>query len=190
MDTACPSNPSSESEELGPDDLESEELGSNEPGSDEFESDERDFDDMNFEEPESDWPESEEAESGVPEQRDSHPIEKATMLSLTFRTKVVSDCFEEFDWLKTIVGKVTYAANTPDAKDIAHACAKLIKRNHIRRTFHEDMEEPSQDTSQLGFDLFDCYGCLKHELIEHCVKKGSGVWGDEVDIGDILLVET
>ncbi|KAI9847651.1 MAG: hypothetical protein M1830_007341, partial [Pleopsidium flavum] len=24
----------------------------------------------------------------------------------------------------------------------------------------------------------------------HCVKKGSGVWGDEVDIGDILLVET
>ncbi|KAI9842044.1 MAG: hypothetical protein M1830_007828, partial [Pleopsidium flavum] len=75
MDTACPSSPSSESEELGPDDLESEELGSNEPGSDEFESDERDFD-MNFEEPESDWPESEEAESGVPEQRDSHPIEK------------------------------------------------------------------------------------------------------------------
>ncbi len=173
LDTPCLPSSSPESDELGPN---------------EFDSDEPGFDVLDFNEPESDWPESDEPEHGAQEQQDSHPIENAITSSLTFRMKVLPD--DEFDWLNTIVGKATYAANTPDAKDIGHACAKLIKRNRIRQSFHEDMEAPSQDTSQLAFDLFDCYGCLKTELIEHCVKKGSGAWGNEMDLGDILLVET
>lgn len=32
---------------------------------------------------------------------------------------------------------------------------RIIRRNFIRASFWRDMEEPSQDTSALGFDIFD-----------------------------------
>lgn len=113
------------------------------------------------------------------------------MSTLKFKTKVVDEGkYKELEWCDGIVAKVTHAAEAVTEKDIGHAYARLIRRDSIRETFHEDIEEASQDSSQLGFELFDRYGCLKPELIEHCVKKGSGVWGDEVDAGSILLVET
>ncbi|KAL8724806.1 MAG: hypothetical protein Q9181_006661 [Wetmoreana brouardii] len=46
-----------------------------------------------------------------------------------------------------------------------------------------------QDTSEIGFDLFDRWGNLKVEYIEHRVKKGSAVWGAELNEGHILLIE-
>lgn len=137
---------------------------------------------------ESDWLSSHEIKAGVQKQHNPHPIDNASMSALTFRTKVVED--SEFDWCEDIVGEVTHAENTANARVIGHACVKLIRRQNIRPIFHQEMEALSQDSSQLAFDLFDRYGYLKRELIEHCVKKGSGVWGDEVSSGDILLVES
>lgn len=101
------------------------------------------------------------------------------------------DEFEEFQWMKSMYGEATIPDDTSDKKSkrIANCVSKLIHRDEIRRNFHADMEEPSHDTSSLAFDLFDRYGRLKRELIEHPVKKGSGVWGEELDTGDFLLVE-
>ncbi|MCJ1366747.1 hypothetical protein MMC16_005877 [Acarospora aff. strigata] len=185
----------SKSEGLDPEELASQGSGSEVMDSDDCEYQELDFDGPDDEEPdydeeESAWPESDGNDSETEKPHQLDPTENATMSALTFRTKVLAEgAFREFEWLENIIGKVTYKENTPNAKVIGHGSARLIRRNHIRRSFHQDMEEPSQDTSELGFNLFDRYGHLKGELIEHCVKKGTGVWGNEVDEGNILSVE-
>ncbi|KAL8836538.1 MAG: hypothetical protein Q9170_002893 [Blastenia crenularia] len=77
--------------------------------------------------------------------------------------------FGEFPWLKSF---------------------NLINREPIRSNFYRDLKEPSQDTAALAFGLFDRWGCLKSEFREHPTKKGSGVWGKELDEGRFLLIET
>lgn len=51
------------------------------------------------------------------------------------------------------------------------------------------MEEPTNDTCELAFEVFDRWGCLKSELRDHPVKKGTGVWGTELDAAKILFIE-
>ncbi len=137
----------------------------------------------------SDWPDSDGTESDFQEMPDPHPLDSATAAAIKFRTKAFTDEYAEFECFDEIFGNAIHAANTPDAKEIGNVHAKLIERDRIRRTFYQDMEEASHNTSQLAFDIFDRHGCLKSELISHCVRKGSGVWGDEVDEGPIFLVE-
>ena len=52
------------------------------------------------------------------------------------------------------------------------------------------MEEPSNDTATVGFGVFDRWGCLKSEFLTHPIKKGTGVWGPELNEGRFLLIET
>ncbi|KAH7013298.1 hypothetical protein EDB80DRAFT_863261 [Ilyonectria destructans] len=75
-----------------------------------------------------------------------------------------------------------------DEDDFVAQCdAKLIRRGRIRNDFSNEIEEPSEETSALGSDLFDRYGRLRREHYEHEIKKGTGIWGQELDRGDILL---
>ncbi|OAP60746.1 hypothetical protein AYL99_05748 [Fonsecaea erecta] len=98
----------------------------------------------------------------------------------------------EFEWLEPIVVEVIPTAN-PDEHDepmrVAYCDAKLIRRGQMRDDFYEQMERPSEETSMLAFDLFDRYGRLRSEFKTHPVIKGTGVWGQELDHGDILLIE-
>ncbi|KAF4947806.1 hypothetical protein FGADI_10139 [Fusarium gaditjirri] len=95
------------------------------------------------------------------------------------------DEYAEFPWLEQID-----TVATKDGTQIATCDAKLIRRNQISSAFWIQMEEPSHETSCLAFDMFDRYGRLSREFYEHSFKKGSGVWGSELDHGDILLLET
>ncbi|KAK5788438.1 hypothetical protein VI817_009396 [Penicillium citrinum] len=52
------------------------------------------------------------------------------------------------------------------------------------------MEQPSVETMQLAYQIFDRYGRLKDELMRHCVRKGSGVWQNELSSGNFLLIES
>lgn len=52
------------------------------------------------------------------------------------------------------------------------------------------MEQPTEETSALAFDLFDRYGRLKPEFKVHPVKKGSGIWNTELNEGDIFSIES
>lgn len=188
LPTATSDSPSSNMGDAEPEESAIEELESDEPS---LEDESEEHVHADYSEPESVWPESDEIESESEKQYNRTPIDNATMSALKFRTKVVDEGeYKELEWCDSIVAKVMHAEKTPNEKVIGHAFARLIRRDCIRPTFHEDMEEASQDSSQLGFELFDRYGCLKGELIDHCVKKGSGAWGDEVDVGSILLVET
>jgi len=102
------------------------------------------------------------------------------------------DEFAEFKWLEVMDGVVTCIDRSSDGaaeKKAGYCEGKLIRRNRIRSTFYHEMEEPSRETSLLAFDLFDRYGRLRSEFKDHTIRKGSGVWGKELDTGDILLIE-
>lgn len=82
------------------------------------------------------------------------------------------------------------SSTSQDRTRVGDCNAKLIRRSRIRDTFYDVMDEPSTETSQLAFNLFDRYGRLRREFKEHEIKKGSGIWQDELDFGDLLLIET
>ncbi|KAF2501208.1 hypothetical protein BU16DRAFT_449914 [Lophium mytilinum] len=99
------------------------------------------------------------------------------------------DELSRFKWLEQMDGKVLWTS--PDGLEtttIGQCSGELISRPAIRHIFHEEMDGPSTEISSLGFGLFDRYGRLKPEFKTHSVKKGSGVWQDELDSGDILLI--
>ena len=52
------------------------------------------------------------------------------------------------------------------------------------------MEELSSDAAALGFGIFNRWGCLKPEFLNHPIKKGTGVWGTELNEGRFVLIET
>lgn len=99
------------------------------------------------------------------------------------------DGFEEFEWLKSINNPIS-ANGSADSPQIGFCVAKLIDRESIRATFHRDMEEPSNGTATVGFEVFDRWGCLKAEFLTRPIKKGTGVWGPELNKGRFLLIET
>jgi hypothetical protein len=80
-------------------------------------------------------------------------------------------------------------ANPRKPFPVGYCDAKLIRRNRMR-SFYCDLEQPTRETSMLAFDLFDRYGRLKKIFKEHTVQKGSGIWGDEFDSGDLFLIES
>jgi GNAT superfamily N-acetyltransferase len=41
----------------------------------------------------------------------------------------------------------------------------------------------------MALGLFDRYGRLRPEFLEHPFKKGSGIWGDELSSGNLLLLD-
>lgn len=94
------------------------------------------------------------------------------------------DELAEWPWLKAV-----NVASDVDGQKIGLCHGKIINREPIRATFYRDIEEPTSDTSEMGFDLFDGWGNLKNQYIQHHVKKGTGVWRKELNEGHILLIE-
>lgn len=106
-----------------------------------------------------------------------------------------SDGDGEFPWLEDICAAATCDVNdssptSSGKQDIGSCRAQLIRRGQMRHSFWQDLEEPSRETAQLAFSLFDRYGRLKPEYYEHDFRKGNGVWGKELDQGDILFFES
>jgi GNAT superfamily N-acetyltransferase len=75
-----------------------------------------------------------------------------------------------------------------DGTEVGSCEAKFIRAARVRPNFHELMDEPSRDTSRLAIALFDDCGLLR-SIYQHGARKGSGVWQDELDEGNILVVE-
>lgn len=106
------------------------------------------------------------------------------------------DSDDEFPWYEELDGLAAFEPST-DVSTIARrtergigSCnAKLVRRGMIRESFWLEMESPTQDTHDLASELFDRYGRLNPEFYDHDVNKGSGVWGKELDHGDLLLFD-
>ncbi|KAL2818211.1 hypothetical protein BDW59DRAFT_181913 [Aspergillus cavernicola] len=100
------------------------------------------------------------------------------------------DPHAEFKWLEVIDGQVTHQQDSQSpVEQIGDCRAFLIRRDRILDRFWEDMEEPEEETADLAFGLFNRFSCLQPQFKDHPVKRGSGVWGDELNNGDILLIE-
>lgn len=63
-----------------------------------------------------------------------------------------------------------------------------INRDKCRGDFISILDEESQELSEFATTLFDKFGMLKPELVEHEHLKGTGVWGRELDSGKIIYV--
>lgn len=84
------------------------------------------------------------------------------------------DILAEFEWLEQIDGLI-FSQDDSDSDEIqvGYCDGKLIRREDIRVKFWFAMEEPTEETCSLAFDLFDRYGRLKPEFKVHPVKKAQ-----------------
>ncbi|KIW66500.1 hypothetical protein, variant [Phialophora macrospora] len=103
------------------------------------------------------------------------------------------DEFADMPWLEAIDVVATCVHPVID-KDkhgnrVGFCGAKLIRRKKFRRVFHQQMCKPFDESTLMAFDLFDQYGRLKDTYKLHKYLKGSGVWQQQLDEGDILLIE-
>ncbi|KUJ13344.1 uncharacterized protein LY89DRAFT_651518 [Mollisia scopiformis] len=93
-------------------------------------------------------------------------------------------------WLKPIRVRATVHPDLSTApREVGEAFGFIIRREAIRQTFHRSMEPPHKETMDLAFTLFDRYGRLNKEIIDHTIRKGTGWWNEEVDHGNIVLIE-
>lgn len=99
------------------------------------------------------------------------------------------DPYSEFKWLEMIHGEVRFQPDRCSQETpIADCKAYLIRRKRFAETFWDYMEEPEHELAELAFELFDRFGCLQPKFKDHPIKRGSGVWKDELNDGDILLI--
>ncbi|KAJ2969551.1 hypothetical protein NQ176_g8604 [Zarea fungicola] len=95
------------------------------------------------------------------------------------------DYFMFFGWLEQI-----YTTAIQGSEQIAICDAQLIRRDQIKFAFWEQMKKPTKLLHDLAFELFDRYGRLNQKYYRHSFKRGSSVWGRELDHGDILLIDS
>ncbi|KAK5998616.1 hypothetical protein PT974_00997 [Cladobotryum mycophilum] len=67
--------------------------------------------------------------------------------------------------------------------------SSLIRRSEMSRKFHQKIFCRSGAATKFGGQLFDRYGRLRDEFKHHPIQRGSGIWGDELDRGDILAID-
>jgi hypothetical protein len=88
------------------------------------------------------------------------------------------------DWIKFVCN------GSADASVGFNLClGYLIDRTRVS-DFYRQMKDYSPQTGQLAFTLFDRRGNLRQEYKEHIIKKGSGIWGSELDTGLLLLLDS
>ncbi|KAL5335739.1 hypothetical protein BJX70DRAFT_410287 [Aspergillus crustosus] len=138
------------------------------------ESDDHDYDDESNDE---------DLETEVEQHEFSLPGDHAAAIQIKLFVTEEIDVESPF-WLKNLHVRCTH-----NGRDIAHALARSVSREHIRSKFWERMEEVSQDMCDVAFDTFTRYGTLKPKLISHPVQKGTGAWGDELSHGPLLVIE-
>ncbi|KAF3903208.1 hypothetical protein ABW20_dc0102301 [Dactylellina cionopaga] len=104
---------------------------------------------------------------------------------LLFKIYLQEDDDEFRGWMRNI-----HISCSIDGQNIGNGLGRFVKRNRIRRTFWRSMEEPCEELASIAFDLFNRYGRLKQEYIDHTIRKGSGVWGSELDLGHLFVIES
>lgn len=98
--------------------------------------------------------------------------------------EVLGNDGEELPWLKNY-----HAEEKRGGQIVASCAAQQIDRKPIKTKFYEEMGEESEYLAELAFNLFDRWGCVKDDILYHPVKKGTGVWGEELNRGKILLIQ-
>ena len=80
----------------------------------------------------------------------------------------------------------------PVLGEIATAhCLKVVYRMRFKSTgdFLEIMDDESQELHEVSVGLFDKYSNICPWLVDGGAKSGSGCWGTELNVGDMLYVQ-
>ncbi|EGX52469.1 hypothetical protein AOL_s00043g258 [Orbilia oligospora ATCC 24927] len=125
-------------------------------------------------------------EDGIEEEVEERVYEFGPERSkLSFRIYTQNDPEDDSrTWLKNIHVNVNF-----EGKTIGYGLGRYVNRGIFRSRFRAEMEGPSQELCDVAFDLFNSHARLKRELINHPVRKGTGVWGKELDHGNFLVIE-
>merc|ERR1711939_108507 len=99
------------------------------------------------------------------------------------------ETYDEFNGLTWLEPIDVIATDEKTSEQVGCCMANLVRRQQIWHSFHKSMRAPVNELTVLAFDLFDRYGRLKDDYKHHPIRKGSGFWKDQLDEGDILLVE-
>ncbi|RFU35238.1 hypothetical protein B7463_g1166, partial [Scytalidium lignicola] len=100
-----------------------------------------------------------------------------------------------FPWLEALVAHINKPDDDPKTGPIGICTGTLIQRDTIRPMFHSMIATAYHATSMedelfdLIFTLFDRFGRFKSVFQDHPVKRGSGVWGKELDVGSIVVLD-
>ncbi|KAL6307177.1 hypothetical protein BKA93DRAFT_718300, partial [Sparassis latifolia] len=73
---------------------------------------------------------------------------------------------------------------------VASVTALQINRARCRGSFLEVMDDMSQELHEFSVALFNKFGHLKPELVEHEYHRGSGCWGREMDNNMLVYIES
>src|SRR5690606_6171891 len=78
-----------------------------------------------------------------------------------------------------------------DSRDrIARAKFTWVDRDAIRSSFqHSILSSSSEALQQFSMAMLDKWGDLRQVFISHAVRKGTGVWGEELGLGGFVFVE-
>ena len=83
-----------------------------------------------------------------------------------------------------------FSASHNQQSNVAFIDAISVDRRHICvcENFYIHMNEEAKPLRDLAFRLFDKFGRLRPEFVENERKRGTGVWGRELDEGVLLYV--
>ena len=80
----------------------------------------------------------------------------------------------------------------PSLGELATArCLQIQGRIRFKNAedFLEIMDEDSQELNEFSVALFDKYSNVRPWLVDGGAKSGSGCWGTELSVGDMLYIE-
>lgn len=72
---------------------------------------------------------------------------------------------------------------------IGRCKASLIRKNELGYQFRDEARSLHWPVCSLIWDVFDPDGNVSPSHTEHLVKKGSGIWKDELNEGNLLVIE-
>ncbi|KAF7864256.1 uncharacterized protein EAF02_010224 [Botrytis sinoallii] len=84
-------------------------------------------------------------------------------------------------WLDNIRVECLYKGNW-----VGRAVGSYIHRQGIKSNFLSMMELPNYKMDEIAGELFEKFGCLHLKFKEHVIKRGTGAWGAEMDVGPLF----
>ncbi|KAF4181095.1 hypothetical protein CNMCM8060_009741 [Aspergillus lentulus] len=148
--------------------------------------DDSEYNELDDSEEEEWWKEDESEDLNREQEIEEHEYTTSgdTARTVKIRLFLTDEETNESGWMTNFVAECTC-----DGVVVATALARYIHREGMRSEFWEKMEEPSEETCNVAFHLFDRYGAVKAKYKDHPVQRGTGAWGIELDHGPLFLIE-
>ncbi|KAL6715582.1 hypothetical protein ACLMJK_006543 [Lecanora helva] len=121
-----------------------------------------------------------------PTDTDQIPAKYDELLSSRIKNQHGHKEYDKLPWVKSIYVPIKHPSKTTP---VGYCSALLIDREPIRAHLLEHGGQKICDLASMGLGIFDSWGTLKLEFYEGGVRRGSSIWGSELNYGRILVIE-